>query len=64
MLAASGFVAGEGLAGVAIAVLAWRKVIPKSQEALLGGVPGEIAMLAATAALCWFLWRAGRAARS
>ncbi len=63
VLAASGFVAGEGLAGVAIALLAWRKVIPKSQEALLGGVPGEIAMLTATAALCWFLWRAGRAAQ-
>jgi putative OPT family oligopeptide transporter len=61
ILAASGFVAGEGLAGVLIAVLAWREVIPKAQASLLGGLPGEIAMLAVTAALCYFLWRAGRA---
>jgi len=60
ILAASGFVAGEGLAGVLIAVLAWREVIPKAREPWLGGAPGEVAMLATTAALCYFLWRAGR----
>jgi putative OPT family oligopeptide transporter len=64
VLAASGFVAGEGLAGVAIALLAWRQIIPKSKEALLAGVPGEVAMLAAMALLCWFLWRAGRSGTS
>ncbi|MCM2269142.1 MAG: OPT/YSL family transporter, partial [Thermoanaerobaculia bacterium] len=61
ILAASGFVAGEGLAGVLIAVLAWRELIPKAKASLLGGLPGEVAMLTATAALCYFLWRAGRA---
>jgi len=60
ILAASGFVAGEGLAGVLIALLAWQGVIEKSKPSLLGGVPGEAAVLAATAFLCWFLYRAGR----
>jgi putative OPT family oligopeptide transporter len=63
VLAASGFVAGEGLAGVAIALLAWQQVIPKSKASLLGGAPGEVALLATTALLCWFLWRAARSAR-
>jgi len=61
VLAASGFVAGEGLAGVLIALLAWQEVIPKAKEALWGGLPGELAVLAVTALLCLFLWRAGRA---
>ncbi len=60
ILAASGFVAGEGLAGILIAFLAWREIIPKSKPALLGGGPGEIATLAVTLALCFFLVRAGR----
>jgi putative OPT family oligopeptide transporter len=60
VLAASGFVAGEGLAGVLIALLAWREIIPKSKPALLGGVPGEAAVLVVTGFLCFFLWRAGR----
>jgi len=64
ILAASGFVAGEGLAGVLIAGLAWQGVIPKSKPALLGGLPGEAAVLAVTALLCWTLWRAGRSGRT
>lgn len=62
VLAASGFVAGEGLAGVLVALLAWREVIPKAKEALWGGLPGELGVLAVTALLCLFLWRAGRPA--
>jgi len=62
VLAASGLVAGEGLAGVLIALLAWQEVIPKSKPSLLGGLPGEIAVLAVAALLCLFLWRAGRGA--
>ncbi|HLF56323.1 MAG TPA: oligopeptide transporter, OPT family, partial [Thermoanaerobaculia bacterium] len=61
ILAASGFVAGEGLAGILIAVLAWQNVIPKSKAALLGGVPGNVAMLLTVAGLCAFLYAAGRA---
>jgi len=60
VLAASGFVAGEGLAGVLIALLAWREIIPKSKPVLVGGLPGEAAVLAITTLLCWFLWRAAR----
>jgi putative OPT family oligopeptide transporter len=63
VLAASGFVAGEGLAGVLIAALAWQEVIPKSRSPLLGGVAGEIAVLAITAALCAFLYVAARRRR-
>jgi putative OPT family oligopeptide transporter len=61
ILAASGFVAGEGIAGILIALLAWREVIPKSRPPLVGGVPGELLTLAVAAALCLLLWRAGRA---
>jgi putative OPT family oligopeptide transporter len=60
VLAASGYVAGEGLSGVLIALLAWQEVIPKAQAARLGGVPGELAVVAVTAGLCVLLWRAGR----
>jgi putative OPT family oligopeptide transporter len=60
VLAASGFVAGEGLAGLLIAFLAWREVIPKSKAPLLGGGPGEIATLATVLLLCAFLVAAGR----
>ena len=45
---ASGLVAGEGLAGVMIAFLAFEQRIPK-----------EAVMLA----LCWFLYAAGRKGR-
>jgi putative OPT family oligopeptide transporter len=60
VLAASGFVAGEGLAGVLIAALAWQEVIPKSKPPLIGGLAGEIGVLAFTVALGGFLLIAGR----
>jgi len=60
VLAASGLVAGEGLAGVAIAFLAWRGWIPKSQEAAVEGLPGEILGLVVVAAIGTLLLAAGR----
>ena len=55
ILAASGFVAGEGLAGVFIAFLAFEKLIPKEKPPLVGGVPGEVPTLLVALALCTFL---------
>ena len=60
ILAASGFVAGEGLAGVFIAFLAFEKLIPKEKPPLVGGVPGEVLTLLVALGLCAFLYLAGR----
>ncbi len=60
ILAASGFVAGEGLAGVFIAFLAFEKLIPKTKPPLVGGVPGEVLTLLVALGLCAFLYVAGR----
>jgi len=62
ILAASGLVAGEGLAGVLVAALVGVGAIPKSKPTLLHGIPGEIATLVAIAAVCAFLYAAGRSA--
>ena len=55
VLAASGLVAGEGLAGILVALLAWRQIIPKTATPKIVGVPGEILTALATLALCVFL---------
>ncbi len=60
VLAASGLVAGEGLAGVFVAGLVASGIAPKSGDPLLGEVPGEIAAVVAIGAICFFLFRAGR----
>ena len=60
ILAASGFVAGEGLAGVFIAFQAFEKWIPKGRPPLVGGVPGDVLTLLVALALCAFLYAAGR----
>jgi putative OPT family oligopeptide transporter len=60
VLAASGLVAGEGLAGVLVAFLAWRGWIPKSAEPQLGGAAGELVALLVTVGLVAFLYLAGR----
>jgi uncharacterized oligopeptide transporter (OPT) family protein len=62
ILAASGLVAGEALAGVLIAglVAVGAAPQPRDQEPLLSGTVGAVAVLAAVAALCYFLVRAGR----
>ena len=60
VLAASGLVAGEGLAGVAVAALVAGGVVPRDLEPRLGGLAGETAALAVAAAVCVFLFRGGR----
>lgn len=62
ILAASGLVAGEGLAGIAIAAAAALKWIPKSADPRIGGLPGEVLTLAVILAVLGFLHVAGRAA--
>jgi putative OPT family oligopeptide transporter len=60
VLAASGLVAGEGIAGVAVAALVAAGLAPKELEPRLGGLAGEAAALAVVIAVCAFLWRGGR----
>jgi hypothetical protein len=61
VLAASGLVAGEGLAGVVVAALVAAGLAPKELGPRLGGLAGEAAALAIAAAICLFLLRGGRA---
>jgi putative OPT family oligopeptide transporter len=63
ILAASGLVAGEGLAGVLVAALVALGAAPKALDPHLDGLPGELVALGLAAAFCLFLYRAGRAAR-
>jgi putative OPT family oligopeptide transporter len=63
ILAASGLVAGEGLAGVLVAALVATGVAPKAMDPRLGGLPGELAALLLAGGFCFFLYRAGRALR-
>jgi putative OPT family oligopeptide transporter len=60
ILAASGLVAGEGLAGVLVAGLVAGGVAPRSVDPRLPGLAGEAAALLAVALVCFFLFRAGR----
>ncbi len=60
VLAASGLVAGEGLAGVASALLIAASAVPKQSEPLLAGAPGAMVSLALVGLLCAMLYRAGR----
>jgi putative OPT family oligopeptide transporter len=62
ILAASGLVAGEGLAGIAIAAAAALKWIPKSADPRIGGLPGELLTLGVILAVLAFLHVAGRSA--
>jgi hypothetical protein len=57
-------VAGEGLAGILVAVLVTVGVAPKAMEPRLAGLPGEVGALVVGALLCAFLHRAGRDGRS
>ncbi len=59
VLAASGLVAGEGLAGVLVAALVAAGLAPRSMDPRLGGVAGEAAALAVALVVCFFLLRAG-----
>lgn len=60
ILAASGLVAGEGLAGVLVAGLVAAQVVPRSLTPRLSGAPGDIAVIAMLAIVCLFLYRAAR----
>jgi putative OPT family oligopeptide transporter len=60
ILAASGLVAGEGLAGILVAGLVAANIAPKKMEPLLHGLPGELAGVVAVLALCYFLYRGGK----
>ncbi len=64
LLAASGLVAGEGLAGVLVALLVTLGVAPKSMDPRLAGLVGELAALSVVLLVCLFLYRAGRQVRS
>jgi putative OPT family oligopeptide transporter len=60
ILAASGLVAGEGLAGVLVAGLVAAGAAPKSMDPRLAGLAGDIAALLVAAGVCYFLLRGGR----
>jgi len=64
VLAASGLVAGEGLAGVLVAALVASGAAPRSMAPHLGGAAGSAAVSLVILATCAFLWRAGRARRN
>ena len=61
-LAASGLVAGEGLAGVLVAGLVAGGMVPKSKPFLISVLPGELTAVAMIVLVCLFLYRAGRRA--
>ena len=63
LLAASGLVAGEGLAGVLVALLVTTGLAPRSMDARLPGLAGELGGLLLAMMVCLFLYRAGRDAR-
>ena len=60
ILAASGLVAGEGLAGVTVALLAATGVVPRSMDPRLHGATGEVAAAVVVLLVGWFLIQAGR----
>lgn len=60
VLAASGMIAGEGLTGVLIALGAGLGYKP-GDTPLLGGAPGMLVGIAIVIAICYLLYRAGRA---
>ncbi len=62
ILAASGLVAGEGLAGVLVAGLVAANVAPKTMEPVLRGLPGELAAVGVILLICYFLYIGGKSA--
>jgi len=61
VLAASGMIAGEGLAGVAIAILVGLMHFTPSKETLISGPAAVIGGIAVVIGVCAMLYRAGRA---
>ena len=64
ILAASGLVAGEGLAGVLVAGLVAAKIAPKSLEPRIPGLPGVLLAVAAILLVCVFLYRGALSSNS
>jgi putative OPT family oligopeptide transporter len=64
VLAASGLVAGEGLAGVLVAGLVASGRAAKSRPPLLDGATGVVLALMLVALACGFLYRAGHSKRA
>jgi uncharacterized oligopeptide transporter (OPT) family protein len=62
LLAASGLVAGEGLAGVLVAALVAGGIAPKSHDPRIPGASGAVVALLLIAAVCGFLWASRRQA--
>lgn len=61
ILAASGLVAGEGLAGVFVAGLVAMQVLPRSLDPRLTGIGGDVGLVGTVALVGYFLVRAARA---
>jgi len=59
ILAASGLVAGEGLAGVLVAGLVAAGYAPKAMDPRISGLPGYLTTAAVILAVCCFLYRSG-----
>lgn len=64
ILAASGLVAGEGLAGVFVAGLVAAQIVPRSMPPRVPGLAGDVLVVVMLAFVCLFLVRAGRRAQS
>jgi hypothetical protein len=60
VLAASGLVAGEGLAGILVAALVASSLAPKTMEPVVRGLPGELTAVGAILLVCYFLYRGGK----
>ena len=60
VLAASGLVAGEGLAGVLVAGLVAAKIAPKSMDPLIAGLPGTLIAAGVLLLICYFLYRGAK----
>jgi putative OPT family oligopeptide transporter len=60
VLAASGLVAGEGLAGVLVAGLVAAEIVPRSVAPFVSGIGGEALALVAIGGIALFLYKAGK----
>jgi putative OPT family oligopeptide transporter len=64
ILAASGLVAGEGLAGVLVAGLVAARLVPRSMPPRIPGAYGESVTFIALLAVCYFLYRGALSRKS
>ena len=63
VLAASGLVAGEGLAGVLVAGLVAAQLVPRAMTPRTSGLAGDVVVIAMLLTVCMFLYRAARSTR-